>query len=109
MDQAVAGIKGTTFVVSNTAEVSSIKVIEGTVEFKSLATGKIEIVGAGEKVAATSAGLSPKEQFDVSAESAAWEKVRSDTGVAGSNSWYYIVEIGALFALILFVLKRGKQ
>lgn len=38
--QAVAGIKGTTLVLTDDGQHSTLKVIEGTVEFTSLTNGK---------------------------------------------------------------------
>lgn len=68
MSQAVAGIKGTTFVMSETGSKSTIGVIEGVVSFESLATGDVVDVATGESVTATSDGLSEKTTFDSSAE-----------------------------------------
>lgn len=72
MNQAVAGIKGTNLVLEETGDESTIKVLEGNVEFTSLATGETVMVGAGETVSATAEGLSEKGTFDVEAESALW-------------------------------------
>jgi len=77
MSQAVAGIKGTTFVLTETGTKSTISVIEGEVDFESTATGKSVSVGEGESVSATSAGLSEKTLFDVEAEMAEWSEERT--------------------------------
>jgi ferric-dicitrate binding protein FerR (iron transport regulator) len=53
MSQAVAGIKGTTFIVEETGDTSTLKVIEGEVEFTSKVTGKTKMVKGGEMITAT--------------------------------------------------------
>ena len=75
MSQAVAGIKGTTFVLTETGSESTIKVIEGVVNFESLATGVAVDVASGESVTATSAGLSEKTTFDISVEEKNWQTI----------------------------------
>src|SRR3989339_1599689 len=75
MSQAVAGIKGTTFVMTETGSESTIKVIEGVVNFESLATGVAVDVASGESVTATSAGLSEKTTFDISVEEKNWQTI----------------------------------
>lgn len=77
MNQAVCGIKGTTFVLSDKDGISSIKVIEGLVDFTSKADGRIEKVATGEAVVADKNGLGIKSMFDVSAENKIWEDVNS--------------------------------
>jgi len=72
MSQAVAGIKGTTFVLTETGSESSINVIEGVVNFESRATGKAVDIMAGESVKATAQGLSAKTTFDPLIEQKNW-------------------------------------
>jgi hypothetical protein len=64
MSQAVAGIKGTRFSLTETGTVSEIEVEEGTVVFQSKANGEEIIVSAGESVKATEKGLSQKITYD---------------------------------------------
>ncbi|MFA5025318.1 MAG: FecR family protein [Candidatus Shapirobacteria bacterium] len=78
MSQAVAGIKGTKFILTETGSESSIKVIEGVVNFESRVTGKAVDIMAGESVIATVAGLSEKTTFDPLVEQKNWR--------AGSNT-----------------------
>jgi hypothetical protein len=66
MSQAVAGIKGTTFVVEETGTTSTLKVIEGTVEFTSLSIGNVATVTTGQHVTATTTGLSAADSLDPS-------------------------------------------
>ncbi|MFA5828434.1 MAG: FecR family protein [Candidatus Shapirobacteria bacterium] len=73
MGQAVAGIKGTTFVLEERENMSTLKVIEGGVAFKSKVTNDEKSVNPGEMLSATSAGLGEIKTFDVASESALWE------------------------------------
>ena len=72
MNQAVAGCKGTVFICSEDGTTSSVKVLDGTVEFTSTATGDVELINAGESISATSSGLSEKTSFDVDEELKNW-------------------------------------
>ena len=72
MFQAVAGCKGTVFICSEDGTTSSVKVLDGTVEFTSTATGDVELLTAGESISATSSGLSEKTSFDVDEELKNW-------------------------------------
>lgn len=65
--QAVAGIKGTRFILSDTGSTTKIEVTEGTVAFRSNADGKEAMVAAGEALSATAAGLGEKTSFDPAA------------------------------------------
>lgn len=64
MSQAVAGIKGTRFILTETGTESTIEVTEGTVAFRSKANGQTEMVSAGEAVTASPSGLSAKSTFN---------------------------------------------
>ncbi len=64
MSQAVAGIKGTRFILTENASESKIEVTEGVVVFKSKNGGQEVSVSAGESVVATVSGLSSKTFFD---------------------------------------------
>jgi hypothetical protein len=64
MSQAVAGIKGTTFVVEETGSTSTLKVIEGTVEFTSLVNGAVAEVTSEQQVVASASGLAAAVAFD---------------------------------------------
>ena len=64
MSQAVAGIKGTRFILTETGTESKVEVTEGTVAFTSKATGNEVLVTAGEAVVATAQGLGEKTTFD---------------------------------------------
>lgn len=109
MGQAVAGIKGTTFILTDDGTTSTLKVIEGTVRFKSKVNGTEMMVKAREMVAATVDGLGKKQTFDMKAETAAFGGPTRDAQEALSfrqMSWLLpfgacvvVAGIAALFAL----------
>lgn len=70
--QAVAGIKGTTLVMETDGTTTTLKVIAGTVEFRSKNTGEMVVVNAGQQAQADNFGLLPVTAFDVQAEQASW-------------------------------------
>lgn len=74
MSQAVAGIKGTQFILHETKTESSVKVIEGTVKFTSKITGKSVDVSKGESISATSKGFGQKTTFNPSVEEKKWQE-----------------------------------
>ncbi len=126
MNQAVAGIKGTTLVVSDDGQTSTLKVIEGSVELTAKAGGKTETVNAGESLSATATGFAAKGTFDAAAESAAWQKLRepasaaagtaAPAGAAGSRPgaapWMYVavgLVMAAIAAFAAFVIFGRKK
>ncbi len=116
MSQAVAGIKGTQFILNETKTESSVKVIEGTVKFTSKSTGESVDVGKGESVTATPQGLSEKIKFDPAEEEKNWQSLsdnfkKENTTAAGNKNLIYILGgIGILAAIIIgfFMLKARK-
>lgn len=120
MSQAVAGIKGTTYVLSEDGTTSTLKVIEGTVSFKSKTTNLEKTVNAGETLSATSVGLGEVSKFDVLAESVKWGKsdtnteVKVQTQVDGDTNKSYLKYLVPLVIIVpltlaaLFVLKKFK-
>ncbi len=107
MNQAVAGIKGTTFVCEATSMTSTIKVIEGSVEFRDI-SGKMILVNEGQKVSATSIGMGPIEVFDVSMEKQQWEGLIKTSPL----NWGLIIGIIAALAasavIVLFLFKKKR-
>lgn len=73
--QAVAGIKGTTFILEDTGKSTTLKVIEGDVELMDKANGKTEMVHTGESLSAYPTGLGVKTEFDIDKENASWESL----------------------------------
>ncbi len=108
MSQAVAGIKGTTFVMSETGSKSTIKVIEGMVSFQSLATGATVDVASGESVTATSGGLTEITKFDTSIEEKNWRTISNpiEKKLPRTDNWnlntLYIIG-GCVILLILVI------
>lgn len=66
--QAVAGIKGTTFMMEDTGASTTLKVVEGEVEFKDKADGKTETVRTGEALAVDLRGFGTRTTFDPAAQ-----------------------------------------
>lgn len=100
------GIRGTTLVTEVTDDATTLKVLEGNVEFTSLATGETVMVGAGETVSATAGGLSEKGTFDVEAESALWP-------LEGGDGLPALVIVAGVFVLVslagLIFARQRKQ
>ena len=82
MTQAVAGIKGTTFVLSDDGTHSTLKVIEGAVAYTSKADNKTTLVSTGEMETADTSGSHPKQTFDVASETKSWDAILAAEGVA---------------------------
>jgi hypothetical protein len=82
MQQAVCGIKGTTFVCEEIDGKSTLKVIEGTVEYTSKIDGQAVMVEGGQQVVADAAGLSELTAFDAAAEDAEWAALAAQTAGA---------------------------
>ena len=74
MNQAVAGIKGTTFICEETGSKSTLKVLEGKVNLTSKITGKTVSVGAGEMVVSDATGSLNKSTFNIAQEAKEWDK-----------------------------------
>ena len=120
MSQAVAGIKGTTFVLGETGTASTLKVLEGTVAFTAKASGQTVAVSAGQTVQADKAGLSAVTSFDVTAESADWAKLGASAPTTASGAGAAAVSGGVpvalfaglavlLLACILLVARRRRR
>lgn len=98
MNQAAASIKGTTFVCAVKADgTSTLKVIEGKVEFTGKADGKMVVVEGGNMVSADQKGLGNLEKFDTAKEIELWDKVKNE---ATPKSYLPII-IGAIAVIII--------
>ena len=118
----MAGIKGTTFVLSDDGTTSTLQVIDGEVQFTSKATGKKSSVVGGSMVSATSVGLGKVQTFDVAKETTEWDTVstavkentvkqNSGIGFLKSNFLYVLaVLLGVIviFFVVRVILKRNK-
>lgn len=104
MGQAVAGIKGTTFIAEESDSGSVVKVFEGVVEVRADAGGVVE-VGPGTMVEVTSDGAGPVTDFDVDAELAGWnhtvqETTREAVDGGGGGGGVPVLVAGALVAVV---------
>lgn len=104
MGQAVAGIKGTTFVLEENDKTSSLKVIDGEVEFKSKINNQSQLIKPGEMIIADKNGLEEKKTFDINAEKNKWSyKKSSSKSLFKINYWWFlgglILIIGVIFKL----------
>lgn len=115
MSQAVAGIKGTIFVCEVKADgTSTLKVIEGEVQFTDKTTGEITSVTSGKMIAAGAQEI-PLSDFDIQAEYEDWLKYDSDLAISNkSNSGAIIVVLVIVFvaliccAFVIYIVKRKK-
>jgi len=112
--QAVAGIKGTTFVFEEDGATSTLKVIEGVVAFRSSVNGDEKIVNHGEMISATSVGLGEIKKFDIPAENLNWEKSDPENNVVKvetEKSNYLFPALALVFIIIILglILKKRKH
>lgn len=105
MTQAVAGIKGTTFVVSDDGKNSTLKVIEGAVTLTSKADNKTILVSTGEMSAANASGDQPVQKFDAARETKSWDVIRNvNAPTKKSTSNHIIWYIAAIIIIVLLVI-----
>lgn len=104
--QAVAGIKGTTFVLEDDGMETTLKVIEGTVDFTSKVTGDSLTVEGGNMLSASKDGLSEITDFDVDAEMEQWQVYGANIPKESFPLWAVLTIIGAvlLAGVILFIV-----
>jgi len=117
--QAVAGIKGTTFVMEETGKATTLKVIEGDVEFTDKANGKMEAVRTGEVLTADEKGLGEKTTFDIQSEEKKWnalvpiseESVPSKTVSNEKNYPWWVIGLGIASIIVIGVgvMMRKKK
>jgi hypothetical protein len=113
MTQAVAGIKGTTFVVSDDGKNSTLKVIEGKVSFASKADNKTTLVTAGETITADNGGSLPEQAFNIASESKTWDAIRNvpknPDKPTPDNAIWYIITAAVAIILVVACLKFAKK
>lgn len=100
MSQAVAGIKGTRFIVTETGTTSTLSVTEGTVAFRSKVSGKTEMITAGQTITATKSGLQERAFFDATVED---EKLLTETSANSGLSVSITIKI-LLLLVVIFVI-----
>ena len=126
MDQACAGIKGTTLVVEEDFEkrISTVKVLEGSVEVTIKESDKVISVESGQRLNVDSEQNYIQTNFDINEELENWsdasysitKKAMEETDVTGrSNATFIVILIIFLFALlflaigVFLLIKRKKQ
>jgi len=83
--QAVLGVKGTRLIISETGSESTVKVTDGTVQFKLLNSSQSVEVSKGQSVTASQNGLSEKTTFDPDEEEKSWEAIGGKTVEANAG------------------------
>jgi len=116
MTQGICGVKGTELVLIDDGMNSTVKVLEGDVNFTSHATGESINVSAGQMVSATSSGLSAIQSFNVAAEEDNWKGFDQgiDNGWGGDWIWFLvgggiIILVGLVFLIIIIFLIIKKR
>lgn len=78
MSQAVCGIKGTVLVLEDDGATSTLKVLEGSVEFTSRVTGETQMVNTGQMITADANGLGDLQTFDATTERLNWSSLQTE-------------------------------
>ncbi|MDD2268392.1 MAG: FecR family protein [Eubacteriales bacterium] len=104
MSQAVAGIKGTIFVCEVKSDgTSTLKVIEGEVQFTEKATAKTATVNGGEMIAAGPQAVS-LTKFDIKAEHKKWLEFDPNLPITNKNNIAMLVVLSVSAAAVIVVL-----
>jgi hypothetical protein len=129
MSQAIAGSRGTRFILTETGSESKLEVTEGTVAYRSKVDSTEVLVSAGESVTATAGGLGEKTHFDPAAFDGelvrmttmdapvttpvdpTTSKGNGESAEKGSGMMWYgmLIAIVALISLGLWVLKNKHK
>jgi hypothetical protein len=124
--QAVAGIKGTTFILQDDGKNTLLKVIEGDVNLKSLSTSEVKRVTTGETITATSNGFNELQKFDITIENTNWKtgidnslensvpessQVQSGNpkSILNNNIYYMFAAVIISFIFVVNIYKRNKN
>jgi len=107
MSQAVAGIKGTRFILTENGKESKIEVTEGKVEFTHNITKENIFVSPGESVTADSVGFKQKVTFDPSSLDAEILGFKSEKQPIKTS--YLIIIAGVILAIIIIGFGIGKK
>jgi hypothetical protein len=121
MSEAVAGIKGTTFVVEENGVESTLKVLEGKVELTSNSGDKI-LVTNSQKVSVKNGVVQKVEKFSASKELEEWDektqlmvnKVLKEKGItldssSRNTSAIILAAIGIFLIVILVIFIRSRK
>ncbi len=110
MNQAVAGIKGTTFVLEENGQSSTLKVIKGKVQFTDLAKHESKDIEGGEMITATKNGLQKQKKFNVDEEKTKWQT--PITTKKKNKNWklvFKIIASLAIFVIIISLIRKRKK
>lgn len=119
--QAVAGIKGTTFIMEETGESTILKVIEGEVELIDTADGKAQTVKTGEVLAVDLKGFGEKTMIDTNINEEMWlasvssndvgeMKESSNASPLGeTNTLGWIIGVGILIIVVAVLIMKKKN
>jgi RNA polymerase subunit RPABC4/transcription elongation factor Spt4 len=118
MNQGVLGTKGTTFICEEINGVSTLKVLEGEVEFTSKATGEAVLVSDGQMISADAYGLGEIEPFDIEEEMKGWHETarqitaneinkKSRRGVFITIG--LVLALGIIASVIIVVLRHERS
>lgn len=119
--QAVAGIKGTTFVLEEDGTNSKLKVIEGVVAYTANSNNETRDISTGQEITATKEGLSEITTFNIEAENNLWNTPAADnqfladeTAKQPSNTINTKLTTGGIVAIfiviigLILILKKTK-
>lgn len=113
--QAVAGIKGTTYVLEADVDKTVLKVIEGKVTFTSKVSGKTVDVIDGQMGIADNSDILAVESFDAQAEKEQWNKIISEA-IAKKNISFLVIAgiislliLGGSISIILAKVKKRRR
>jgi len=100
-----SAITGTSFVIDARNNRTLLKVIEGTVDIYSTATGACSTVSGGEVIDASEGGLSNKAAFSVDEEKLFWENLEKEgTYYLRENDFLNVSTIGGLPSYITVLI-----
>jgi hypothetical protein len=110
MSQAVAGIKGTRFILTENKKESKLEVTEGTVEFTHKKTKEKITVSSGESVIATSEDFNSKTKFDPSSLDKEILNQESKSTILPIQTQYIGIFVIVLIitSAVIFFIKRKK-
>lgn len=112
MSQAAASIKGTIFICEEKDGTSTLKVIEGEVQFTDLNTGKTTMVSDGKMIAA-GAQMVPLSKYNIKGEHKDWQKYDSDIVISNkpATETMLYVSVIILFSLVCvaFLVYKARR
>ena len=116
MSQAIAGARGTTFICEEIDDVSTLKVIEGTVEFTNKISGEAILVSDEQMISADENGSTEPIVLDVDEELTTWDEqtqnltreILEDKGLNIGLIMLIAFGIALIAGAIMIIFKRKK-